>query len=908
MSAETLLVHLLIVFVAARVAAEVAERIGQPAVLLEILVGIAIGPSLLGLIHSDEFLRSLGELGAILLLFEVGLQMNLRELTRVGGDSLRVAVIGIAVPMLVAIPALRATGIAPTTALFIAAGITATSVGITARVFGDLRSLATPEARIVLGAAVADDVGGLLILTFVVALASGGAVSTSALVSTLGVALGFVIVVSALAIWLAPRALSLIDRRSRADGTLMVLALAFALLVAWGAAAARLAPIVGAFIAGLAVSQAEVRDDIHRRISPIVQVMVPIFFLLIGVDTELDVFSNREVVVVAGLLTAIAVAGKVVAGVGVRKGRAQRLLVGVAMIPRGEVGLIFAGLGLANGILNPGYYAMLVVVVLATTLVTPPMMRQLIVRSRRRARAPAVAGSEQPGEWLVVTDDDVQLAAAPPDFLALPLALEAAILCASREPGARLLAWLSNADPGPPIWNSSMRETFFRLLRSGNVRSWRLLEVTGILAKCLPIVEAAISRRKRDSFNLDPEADLRFDLLDELRTLLTRHPPGAERLSDTWEGLRIKDQVYLAALCRDAFANEADPASIAAAFAESIGLVSADVDTIRFVVSQRHLLPAAARRIDMAGEDAVLELAAHIGSVERADALYLLAVAEDAMEPWQREMLDTQFELVRTALAHPDTAAAGDLVEARRAQIAEALARILPQAAIRGLDAAPRRYLVAHAPEVVARHMKMTEIPIGRFEVRLEAEPVVPGGDRWVLHVAVRDRHSLLAHIAWALSMHDVAVEEAYASTWRDGKAIDVFRVKASPHADWEAVRQSITDALVHGPNGAHTSPVEGSLQLDNIASPWYTIVEIRAYDRTGLLHRVAAALANAGLRIHTALVATVDGVAVDVFHVTGAEGSKLDDEGERALRQALAGAAPRRWFPRRRSADVEVS
>jgi Kef-type K+ transport system membrane component KefB len=249
--AGPLLLRLFVVLVAARVAAELAERLRQPAVLAEIAAGIIIGPSLLGIVHRDEILSVLGELGAILLLFEVGLHMNIADLGRVGAAALRVALIGVLLPMAGAFGLMKALGVEGGAALFLAAAITATSVGITARVFADLRTLATPEARTVLGAAVADDVAGLLILTVVLRVVSGDGIGAATLAGVLGGALAFVVAGTAFATWLVPHVLKRINAGSRAEGTLLVTGVAIALGLAGVAEWAQLAPIVGAFAAGL---------------------------------------------------------------------------------------------------------------------------------------------------------------------------------------------------------------------------------------------------------------------------------------------------------------------------------------------------------------------------------------------------------------------------------------------------------------------------------------------------------------------------------------------------------------------------------------------------------------------------------------------------------------------------------
>ncbi len=233
MDVTEVLRDILIVLVAAKVAAELAERVGVPPVIGEIVAGILIGPSLLGWVGADDqVLRTLGEIGVILLLLEVGMEMNLSELGRVGRASFTVATVGVVAPLLLGTGAMQLLGHDFNTSLFMGAALTATSVGITARVFGDLRALATIEARIVLGAAVADDVMGLVVLTVVVRLVTGGSVSLVSVIGIIGIAVAFLVVSGVVGLRLAPALFAGIERFSRSTGTLIALALAFTLAFA----------------------------------------------------------------------------------------------------------------------------------------------------------------------------------------------------------------------------------------------------------------------------------------------------------------------------------------------------------------------------------------------------------------------------------------------------------------------------------------------------------------------------------------------------------------------------------------------------------------------------------------------------------------------------------------------------
>ena len=887
MEAGPLLLKLAVALLAARAAAELAERFRQPAVLAEIAAGVLLGPSLIGFLHGEDVIRSLGELGAVLLLFEVGLHMDLKELGRVGRSAIQVALIGVILPMVVAYPALVGLGVSSRVAVFLAAGITATSVGITARVFSDLRALASTEARIVLGAAVADDVAGLVILAIVVGAESASGLAVGSLASTISIALGFLVAATVVGVLLVPTIIGRAARLSRTDGTPMILALVVALALAGTSSSVKLAPVVGAFVAGLAVGPSTRKEDIQRRISPIGHVLIPLFFLQIGVDLDAKALGQPRVLWIAAVLSVLAVAGKVVAGLGVKRGRADRLLVGIAMVPRGEVGLIFASIGLAQGFLDAEAHSILVVVVMVTTVISPALMRRRM-GGLRRAAVPSAAAEEPSGGWLRLSDDEVELAAEPPPTVAAPIAFDAAAACASRRPGQALLTWLSTLPPAAETtFDDGLRDRWYTLLREGTVRSWRFLEVTGVLARVLPELEEAIRRRGHDPFELDPTQSLRWETLEGLAHL------GADALdpaSAVWMRAAQPDLVRVAALARDAFGDGGEDAT---RFAARIGLSPDDAALVGWLVSERHLFPAASLRLDMGSEDSVLELAVHLSpSPGMADALYVLAVAEDAMSATERERLDELYGLVRSALDHLEITGppGSDVLERRRAAAEETLARRIPAKVVREhLQDAPARYLLAQDPEAIARHIRMVETRPQRYEVRLHADH----GDvprAWTLHLAFLDRHGALASVAGALAECDVAVEQAFVSTWRDGVAIDVFKVVARDDVDWDVVEKRIAARIESPPQNGGPVTVEGTVAVDNQASPWHTIVEVRARDRRGLLYRVASALARAGADIHMAQVTTEQGVAVDTFAVTGPKGGKLEDADERALRLAFAG------------------
>jgi Na+:H+ antiporter len=389
-----LLVDLVVLLAAAKLGGLLAERLGQPAVLGELGGGIALGALGLTGVHwtasiaQDPVLEALAELGVVLLLFEVGLSTRLADLVKVGASAFLVACIGVVVPMALGfgVGAWLLPGASPLAHLFLGAALSATSVGITARVLRDMGRIASSEGQIILGAAVIDDVLGLLVLAVLVGLAGGaaGGGTVTTLVAVTAKAVGFVVGALVLGRWAAPRLFRLAALLA-GQGVLFTLALIVCFGLSWAAHAAGLAPIVGAFAAGLilegvpfaALAGEEYRLEDH--LTPLAAVLVPLFFVRMGLSVDLRSMATGS----AGLALALAVAaivGKQACALAVVTPGADRLAVGLGMIPRGEVGLIFASIGrtlVSDGrpLLGDGEFAAIVAMVLFTTLVTPPLLR-----------------------------------------------------------------------------------------------------------------------------------------------------------------------------------------------------------------------------------------------------------------------------------------------------------------------------------------------------------------------------------------------------------------------------------------------------------------------------------------------------------------------------------------------------
>ncbi len=355
------------------------ERIGQTAVLGELLAGVIVGPGVLSLVHDSEVLHALAELGVLILLFQVGLESDLDGLLRAGVQATLVAVVGVVIPFGAGFALMAWLDHPPLLAIFVGAMLTATSVGITARVLADLGRLHDAAARVVLGAAVVDDILGLIILAVVTGVAHTGGVSITAVSLLTGKAVVFLVGAIVVGVRLAPLLIRWIGRM-QARGTLIVYSLIFAVALAVIADMIGLATIIGAFAAGLVLGTTERRQHIEHHINPVADLLVPVFFVTVGMKVQpamLNPFAENAQFGAAVVLTALAVVSKLAAGLAVYQRSVRRWPVAVGMVPRGEVGLIFAGVGLSAGVIAADLYSALVIVVMLTTFAAPPWLKAL---------------------------------------------------------------------------------------------------------------------------------------------------------------------------------------------------------------------------------------------------------------------------------------------------------------------------------------------------------------------------------------------------------------------------------------------------------------------------------------------------------------------------------------------------
>ncbi|MGH9946497.1 MAG: cation:proton antiporter [Pyrinomonadaceae bacterium] len=378
-----ILLGLLIIIVSAKLMAEIFERLRQPAVVGEILAGVVIGPSILGWVQPNDLISIVAEIGVIFLLFMVGLETKPQDIFNVGKKAAMVGVLGVAFPFAAGYLIAIVWDGSFVEAMFIGAAMVATSVGITARVLGSMDLLDKQTSRIILGAAVIDDILGLIILSVVSGLGSG-TVNVAAIAQTAGLAVAFTVVVglfgSKLMTRLAPKISALrLNKPFFNIGLILCFGLAFSSLY-FGVAA-----IIGAFLAGMAMAEAtEDNPKMHQLTSGVTEFFVPFFLVNIGMQLNLSVFREGSVITLAVIVTILAVITKFIGGGLGAWGMTRREMaqVGVGMIPRGEVGIVVAQIGLGLAAISEQFFASVLFMAVATTLIAPPLIKIVFAEDR----------------------------------------------------------------------------------------------------------------------------------------------------------------------------------------------------------------------------------------------------------------------------------------------------------------------------------------------------------------------------------------------------------------------------------------------------------------------------------------------------------------------------------------------
>lgn len=409
------LLSLVVVYFASKVGGEISNSLGFPAVLGELVGGVLVGVSVFHLLVfadsgadssssliikileltaglspetaevtfnvQSEVISVLSELGVIILLFEVGLESNLKELLEAGVQATIVACVGVVVPFAAGTFGLMVLfGVPAIPAIFAGAALTATSIGITSKVLSELGRLSSKEGQIILGAAVIDDVLGIIVLAVVASLAKTGEVDVMNVIYLIISSTVFLVGAILLGNFFNKAFVTIADFL-KTRGNIVIPAIIFAFILSYIGAAIHLEAILGAFAAGLVFDETDKRKELETQMKPIADLMVPIFFVSVGAKTDLGVLNpaipaNREGLLMAVFLIVVAILGKVVTGATVwGKEKINRLAIGVGMIPRGEVGLVFAGIGAASGALSPPLQAAIIMMVILTTFLAPPWLR-----------------------------------------------------------------------------------------------------------------------------------------------------------------------------------------------------------------------------------------------------------------------------------------------------------------------------------------------------------------------------------------------------------------------------------------------------------------------------------------------------------------------------------------------------
>jgi Kef-type K+ transport system membrane component KefB len=377
-STAEVLTDLFVVLLAAKLGDEVFKRIGQPAIVGEILGGILVGPSVLGLVEVGEVLRVFSELGVVFLLFWVGLETRLSEMRAVGRVAVAVGGAGVVVPFLSGIGLGLALGESSETSVFLGAALAATSAGITSATFLDLGIARTRAARTVLGAAVVDDVLALILLSVAVGMAADGGVDAGEIALALGVAIAFVAFVALGGTQLLQRRPRLLEAPRFASSPLLP-AVILCLGLAAFSAGIGLAALIGAFLAGIIVAETKDQSSIEEEVRPLYAFFPPFFFAFIGIELDLDAFFDGHALWLLVAISVLAAATKLVPAYLAARGlgRREAAIVGVGMVPRGEVGIVVASIGAAEGVVDAELFAVVVGMAVLTTLAAPFALRRL---------------------------------------------------------------------------------------------------------------------------------------------------------------------------------------------------------------------------------------------------------------------------------------------------------------------------------------------------------------------------------------------------------------------------------------------------------------------------------------------------------------------------------------------------
>ncbi|HET9180404.1 MAG TPA: cation:proton antiporter [Terriglobia bacterium] len=382
------LLELFLMYAGGKLLAEIAERLRQPGVLGELIAGVLLGPSLLHLVHLTELNQGIAEIGAVFLLFTVGLETKPSDLLEVGWTAVAVGVLGVILPFVLGLLYMKFAGHTTVESIFVGAAMVATSVGITARVLGDLGALSTRAARVILAAAVLDDILGLLVLAVVSSL-STGEIHYLQLLTVAAEAVGFTLLIVFLGSRLIGRFQPQVEKL-RARDSAFILSIILCLGLSLASVYIGIAAIVGAFLSGLAFADHSERWKLQENAHPLSEFLAPFFFVMLGVQVNVETLAKPSILGLAAIICILAILGKLVGcGFGAfGMNFKDKLRVGIGMVPRGEVGLIVAGVGLTLHTISEAVYSIVLLMSIVTTLVAPPFLRMVMPFPSKEASPP----------------------------------------------------------------------------------------------------------------------------------------------------------------------------------------------------------------------------------------------------------------------------------------------------------------------------------------------------------------------------------------------------------------------------------------------------------------------------------------------------------------------------------------
>jgi predicted amino acid-binding ACT domain protein len=577
--------------------------------------------------------------------------------------------------------------------------------------------------------------------------------------------------------------------------------------------------------------------------------------------------ADARVIGVALILSAVAIVSKIAAASGAIGSRGDKWTIGFGMLPRGEVGLIFASIGLSVGALSEELYGSVLVVVLVTTLIAPPLLRWRL-GTQAQAIEDSTALAMRPLEgWVKTIDGQIVLNGSPPVRSLVEIGLASASLAIDARPSSQLLDWFALHRNATLSWNDDATIGLLRVLRHGSARSWRFLETIGFIQRALPEVSEAMAARSSDSTELDPTHSLQFPTVEAI--CLTSHAST--------------DDLVLAAFAKDISDSGANgPNAIA-----RLGLDLSTSKSVLMLLDGSQLLRNIVQSEPLQITPRLLaQIANHLKNPLLVEQCRQLVSARQDLSDTQNLALVGIVADVQEVLAHPDLveSESNTLVESR---LQAALALTTDESIRARITHAPASYALTHTPKQLLDHALLVE-PIPRSgDARIVVLPT-QSIDQWLVNIACRDRPELLARLSGALSSIDLNVINAEIATWADGAVLDIFTVQSTNEPRLGAVSDAVQRSLKSRSVSTSGGPYKLTVRLDHSAHPWHSIMRVDGDDSTGLLRDITATLAKLKVVIHHAQIGTDQGQVNNMFEISDAHGRKLSEQVSNKIIRAL--------------------